>query len=105
MPQFKHDCERCEFLASINLPSWELNKMSEQTFDLYHCPGTLGGSVIARFGDDGPEYASGDVGTVARNIGVYRGPKVPRFSVALEVAVALAENEGLIQKQVSYKSL
>ncbi len=47
-PRFVHDCERCEFLGS------------ENSRDLYFCTqGRELPTVIARFGDDGPDYSSG----------------------------------------------
>lgn len=46
-PQFEHDCTRCIFLGR-----WE-------TYDLYFCPQGPFPTVIARFGNDGPQYASG----------------------------------------------
>lgn len=41
-PQFQHDCERCTFHGVF------------QGHDVYTCSD----SVIARFGDDGPDYKS-----------------------------------------------
>ena len=45
-PQYAHDCERCTFLGRID------------EGDVWHCPNDGGGSIIVRFGDDGPEYSS-----------------------------------------------
>jgi hypothetical protein len=46
--RFKHDCDRCVPLGQYN------------GHDLYWCQqGNWGPTVIARFGDDGPEYTSG----------------------------------------------
>ena len=50
MPKFKHDCDKCQFLGT------------EHNHDLYICasrmiPG-LGPSVVARFGNEGPDYTS-----------------------------------------------
>ena len=45
--RFQHDCSKCVFLGQYN------------EFDLYVCPGGGHSTVIARFGDDGPEYQSG----------------------------------------------
>ena len=50
-PKYTHDCESCDFLGHF----WG--------HDVYFCarrPGTMNrhGSWIARFGDDGPAYAS-----------------------------------------------
>jgi hypothetical protein len=47
-PLFTHDCDCCRFLGSVN------DARREQFVDLYVCRG----SVIARFGHDGPEYTS-----------------------------------------------
>lgn len=41
-PQFQHDCERCTFHGRF------------QGHDVYTCQS----SVIARYGNDGPEYKS-----------------------------------------------
>jgi hypothetical protein len=46
-PQFQHDCDSCDFLGCHG------------EFDLYCCPQALfGPSLIARYGNDGPEYCS-----------------------------------------------
>ena len=42
-PRYKHDCDECTFLGPY------------RGFDLYVCDWT----VIARFGDDDPDYKSG----------------------------------------------
>lgn len=96
MPKFKHDCERCEHLATITIPYRD----REEEFDLYHCPGSLGGTLVARFGDDGPEYASFDAGEHLEKAD-YRVPS----SLALRVAQDLAIAGTLIRKRVSYESL
>ena len=52
-PQYQHDCNKCKFLGRFR---------SEGTdYDLYFCKQGTGTNptVIARFGDDGPQYASG----------------------------------------------
>lgn len=46
-PRYVHDCSRCVFLGG------------HDRFDLYFCAGSLEKTVIARDGDDGPEYSSG----------------------------------------------
>ena len=43
LPRWKHDCEVCRFLGTMD------------NYDLYHHPGNLP-VVIARFGDDGASY-------------------------------------------------
>jgi hypothetical protein len=45
VPQFKHDCDKCTFLASMG------------SHDFYYCSNSP--TVIARYGDEGPEYLSG----------------------------------------------
>ena len=45
-PQLTHDCEACTFLGG---------KIVDGTFYDYY---TCNESIIARFGNDGPEYAS-----------------------------------------------
>ena len=49
MPKFQHDCRGCTFLGRFN------------DKDLYFCTqgSTWHHTVIARFGDDGPDYSSG----------------------------------------------
>ena len=44
MPKHKHDCDGCIFVSTIS------------EMDVYMCPSS--GSIIARFSDDGPDYAS-----------------------------------------------
>ena len=47
MPQWTHDCDSCQFLGS------------RDEYDIWFCAGSLlGGSVIARYGSDGPDYLS-----------------------------------------------
>ena len=47
LPVFDHDCDQCIFLENF------------QGADLYFCPSTFfGGSLIARDGDEGSQYAS-----------------------------------------------
>lgn len=49
-PRFKHDCKACIFLGTY------------AGHDLYYCKGSesssMGGSLIARYGNDGSNYAS-----------------------------------------------
>lgn len=48
-PRFTHDCDSCVFVATIGENDW------------YVCPPLkdgLGGSVVARYGSDGPQYWS-----------------------------------------------
>ena len=51
-PMYEHDCEACRHLGTVN--------GADGVVDLYMCPrdGGLGPSLVARFGDDGPDYTS-----------------------------------------------
>lgn len=68
-PTFVHDCERCTFLGH------------ERRHDLYFCTqGGIAKTIIARYGDDGPEYMSGlglvdlePVLMVAKQLAIKRG--------------------------------
>lgn len=51
-PKFQHDCPNCSFLGHF------------RGHDLYWCQEQRGlWTVIARYGDDGPEYKSGSAFT------------------------------------------
>lgn len=53
-PQYDHDCDHCEFLGR------------KDSYDLYYCRSKVfGGSVIARYGSGGSEYASTPIGIFA----------------------------------------
>lgn len=60
-PFYTHDCDKCHFLGNFtyNAPLWN-NTTELMQFDLYRCATTSLGkhTIIARHGDDGPEYAS-----------------------------------------------
>jgi hypothetical protein len=49
--RYIHDCPDCEYLGSYDRPLYEPH-------DLYYCPMADGGTILARYGDDGPEYTS-----------------------------------------------
>lgn len=53
-PTFTHDCAACQFLGKYKRSEWD----DRAPDDLYYCPKTDGGTVLARYGDDGPEYTS-----------------------------------------------
>lgn len=63
-PRYRHDCDRCRFLGRYAQPKRRHVGVPEDAVtevDLYWClsPSTPElDSVIARFGDDGPEYAA-----------------------------------------------
>lgn len=57
-PRFKHDCDKCIYLGE-----------SQGFYDLYYCP--THHDLIARYGDDGPEYMSISAEACVRfNIGI-----------------------------------
>ena len=53
-PRFRHDCEDCVFIGHY------------EGHDIYRCPqeGLPWPTIVARYGDDGPEYTSGKQVTV-----------------------------------------
>jgi hypothetical protein len=53
-PKFQHDCDKCEFLGHYF--DHDVYVCLPQGFE--SCEGATAGSIIARHGDDGPEYAS-----------------------------------------------
>ncbi len=55
-PQFKHDCDECHFLGQYVIAG--SCDPDNARFDLYFCEKSLP-TVIARYGDNGPDYSSG----------------------------------------------
>ena len=60
-PKYKHDCTDCRYLGSMFMPG------SPAVADWYKCGSDP--TVIARFGDDGPNYWSMPVDMVLDKIG------------------------------------
>lgn len=55
--RYAHDCKACAYLGRC------------REFDLYACPsGSMGASLLARYGNDGPQYASTDLATKRRQL-------------------------------------
>lgn len=53
-PLYQHDCTMCIYLKSA--------EVCQKVYDFYYCGGSdnhLSATVIARFGNDGPDYFSG----------------------------------------------
>lgn len=50
MPRFKHDCEKCQFVGTFEGCDGYVCVSPNRTFGA--------GSVVVRYGDDGPDYAS-----------------------------------------------
>lgn len=79
-PKFTHDCDRCIFLGQ------------DAEHDFYFCPSPSEmHTVIARYGNDGPEYLSGL--EVARQV-----RRSFEFSYPLVKALNLAEERGLLKR-------
>jgi hypothetical protein len=79
-PVFKHDCDDCEYLGHFD------------EHDLYYCKNG-GPTVIARWGGDGPDYASGMSIAAARDFKHTR-PEAPGYSRALRTAYLIAVDMG-----------
>lgn len=74
-PRFVHDCERCVFLGI------------ELQHDLYICPPHeewRRASVVARYGDEGPDYTSSPV-------------EYADYHPLLGIALRLARERGLVK--------
>ena len=85
-PRFEHDCEACVFLGA------------SLTHDFYFCRGNVKkpveetATVIARFGSDGPDYASGlEIALAVEN----KDPEYP-----LVRALQLARKQGLLPQEM-----
>jgi hypothetical protein len=67
-PVYQHDCDACRFMGTV-ADSYARGEAG--WVDLYHCPrGVIGGgSLIARYGDEGREYLSSPVEYAASNTG------------------------------------
>lgn len=57
-PHWPHDCAKCRHLNTAQVDG--------EPVDFYHCPGELGGSLLARFGADAPDYWSAPVGMLGQ---------------------------------------
>jgi hypothetical protein len=94
-PTYKHDCKVCRFLGQV--------VTAENTVDLYFCDPpnvlhTVVQSVVARYGDGGPSYASSDISTLN-----WTAPSFPSvYKSMLTLAAALAHANGLTTKQRSW---
>jgi len=80
MPEHMHDCDRCRYLGTV--------QMIGRTLDIYNCTSIISpeGSIILRYGSDGPEYSSLDVSTarqVAENDGGWLTSYAYRYALTL----------------------
>ena len=76
-PRYTHDCDKCEYLGGMEFEG--------EYHDLYCCPQGERPTVIARWGDDGPEYRSGIEFAIDYALGAR-----PKDSPAALLAEALA---------------
>lgn len=58
-PQFEHDCYKCVFLGRYTAKGDDGFDRASKEYDLYVCDTSTLPTVIARYGNDGPEYLSG----------------------------------------------
>lgn len=86
-PKYQHDCAACQFLGQ--------SLRRGRIYDLYICPSDIAGAtVIARLGDEGPDYLSHPV-----NVIPYVRQHSPAFEGSpLNDAYKLAEKRGLINE-------
>jgi len=59
MPTYIHDCQDCKFLGTVTIHN---SPVRCTVADLYYCNPSnqeLSGTLIARYGDEGPNYSSG----------------------------------------------
>lgn len=55
---YDHDCDACEFLGHIAGPNPYDAGTPYQRWDLYYCPSSERGTILARYGDVDSEYLS-----------------------------------------------
>ena len=73
-PQFKHDCDKC------------VHTGSDPTHDYYYCSTCVGGpTVIARYSNEGPDYASGMCfGREALRVSRWEDPMAVAYVLAMK---------------------
>ena len=94
--RFQHDCDSCVYLTSYQVEG------EEQARDFYFCPRCDGGSLIARYGNEGPEYSSAPWNIAEELVLRYHAHnKVHYFEKALALCI------GLVQRSIydRYRSL
>lgn len=84
-PVFKHDCEACRFVATMV----EETPGGLQISDVYLCGDEGDESLICRTADDGPEYRSMALETVAFHTGL--GNDMGTLSRALRLTEAMGK--------------
>lgn len=89
-PRFTHDCDRCRFIGQHG------------DFDIYVCArpadSVLGPTLLARYGDDGPEYASMDASVMRYNLAHLQAHRADVPSTdALLVGLARFSGRGAVE--------
>ena len=84
-PRYTHDCDACRFLYQ------------DGDMDIYWCMSSTfgGGSVIARMGNDGPDYTSSPVSVVLYS------ENDSAHTKALRKAVAYLAREGIVEVHIN----
>jgi len=59
MAHWDHDCESCRLIGMLSLPAQD-GSSTLDLFDIYVCPQGGHPTIVARYGDEGPEYISGN---------------------------------------------
>jgi hypothetical protein len=79
-PRFLHDCEECVFLVHY------------AGHDLYRCEqGGWRPTIVARFGDDGPDYVSGPVVQVGGLVLSVHDPHNPSADLVVRLPPAAGQ--------------
>jgi hypothetical protein len=73
-PRYPHDCTQCFFLGT-----WDGH-------DLYHCPTSFGGTLLARCGGDAHAYASISMDIMLTSDRKWGNTSHPALLVALAIA-------------------
>jgi hypothetical protein len=54
-PRYTHDCDACQFVGHVD------------RYDVHFCKRCDGGTIIMRYGSDGPQYASAPLFVLDKN--------------------------------------
>lgn len=97
---FNHDCDGCTHLGCAKVLKWERwdgptlrdrdRHAVTKYFDLYLCKKCDGGSIVVRFGNDGPDYTSSMIAIIPQLIVVGENQRVHLGTQMLVVGMQLA---------------
>jgi len=94
-PKFTHDCSKCFFLG---------NDLYQSNYsiiaDLYYCGNEKGGSVIVRYGDDGPDYESGPL-FICLRLAIGRDQSNYKTAILRAIGAGLIPDETLRKALIS----